>query len=227
MKHTGTLIVGLMALALFFNCNPTSSDNSSGSGTVKDVDGNVYHTIKIGTQTWTVENLKTTHYNDGTAIPNVTNTFSWENLTTEAYCWYDNDSVTNKNTYGALYNWYAVNTGKLAPAGWHVPTDAEWDTLAEYLGGADAAGEALKDTTCWNSPNTGATNRSGFSALPGGCRNGNGYFDLVGHYGYWWSATANDASNACLRGLGYGYSGLGRDNGYESCGFSVRLVKDN
>jgi len=226
MKRIGILIVGLMGLALFLNCNPASSDNSSGSSTVKDTDGNVYHTVTIGTQTWTVENLKTTHYNDGTTIPNVSDSAAWGNLTTGAYCWYNNSS-SNKSTYGALYNWYAVNTGKLAPKGWHVPTAAEWDTLAEYLGGADAAAGALKDTTCWKSPNTGATNSSGFSALPGGCRNINGYFNVILLFGNWWSATASNASIAYYRYLTFNNSILSKYDLGMSCGFSVRLVRDN
>jgi uncharacterized protein (TIGR02145 family) len=233
MKRISLLSIGIMALTLFLNCNPTSSDNSTNNnntvtGTVKDKDGNVYHTVKIGTQTWTVENLKTTHYNDGTAIPKVTNTSSWGNLTTGAYCWYDNDSTTNKNTYGALYNWYAVNTGKLAPAGWHVPTDADWDTLSAYLGGDNVSGGALKDTgtTYWNSPNTGATNSSGFSAIPGGYRSYNGSFNSIGYYGGWWSAAENFASDAYSRYLNYDFSYLYRNDSLKSYGFSVRLVRD-
>jgi uncharacterized protein (TIGR02145 family) len=100
---------------------------------VTDKDGNVYHTVTIGTQTWMVENLKTTKYNDGTAIPFITDNSAWANLTTPGYCWYNNDSTTYKNMYGALYNWYAVSTGNLAPKGWHVATDAEWTTLQNYL----------------------------------------------------------------------------------------------
>ena len=107
---------------------------------VVDIDGNVYHTVTIGTQVWMVENLKTTKYNDGTAIPLVTDNTAWGALTTPGYCWYNNDSATYKNTYGALYNWYAVNTGKLAPTGWHVPTDSEWTVLTTYLGGQSVAG---------------------------------------------------------------------------------------
>ena len=231
MKRISLLVIGIMALAIFLNCNPTSSNNNSNNNgtTVTDADGNVYHTITIGTQTWTVENLKTTHYNDGTAIPNVTDNTAWENLTTGAYCWYDNDSTTNKNTYGALYNWYAVNTGKLAPAGWHVPTDADWDTLSAYLGGDNVSGGALKDTgtTYWQSPNTEATNSSGFSALPGGYRSYNGDFSSIGNYGFWWSATEINASSAYYRGLGYDGSHLGSyGDGGKSCGFSVRLLRD-
>jgi uncharacterized protein (TIGR02145 family) len=231
MKRIGTFIVGLMVLALFLNCNPTSSNNNTivFTDSVTDADGNVYHAVTIGTQTWTVENLKTTHYNDGTAIPNVTDNSTWNNLSTGAYCWYNNDSVTNKKTYGALYNWYAVNTGKLAPAGWHVPTDAEWDTLSAYFGGDHVSGGALKDTgtTYWKSPNTGATNRSGFSALPGGSRD---YYDLfyyIGNCGYWWSATAYSASWAYYRFLSFNFSYLYSANFTKSCGFSVRLVRDN
>jgi len=197
--------------------------------TFTDIDGNIYHTVKIGTQTWTVENLKTTKYNDGTAIPLVTDGTAWGNLTTGAYCWYNNDVNANKATYGALYNWYAVNTGKLAPTGWHVPTDAEWTTLSTYLGGDNVSGGALKEagTAHWASPNSGATNSSGFSALPGGYRYYNGYFYYIGSYGYWWSATETAASGAYYRYLFYDYSDLSRNSYFKSCGFSVRLVRDN
>jgi uncharacterized protein (TIGR02145 family) len=194
--------------------------------TVTDTDGNVYHTVKIGTQIWTAENLKTTKYNDGTAIPQTT-VIPWGDLTTGAYCWY-NDSSQYKTIYGALYNWYAVNTGKLAPAGWHVPTDAEWDTLAEYLGGDSVAGGKLKNTgtTYWSSPNTGATNSSGFSALPGGYRGDSGGFSNVGNTGCWWSATEYDASDAYHRGLDCINFNLFRGYYYKSCGFSVRLLRN-
>ena len=136
--------------------------------TATDIDGNVYHTVTIGTQIWMVENLKTTRYNDGSPIPFVTDSSSWSNLTTPGYCWYNNDT-TNKNTYGALYNWFAVNTGKLAPTGWHVPTDDEWTTLTTYLGGESIAGGKLKETgtTHWRTPNAGATNEIGFTASSG------------------------------------------------------------
>ncbi|MCB9001260.1 MAG: fibrobacter succinogenes major paralogous domain-containing protein [Bacteroidales bacterium] len=160
------------------------------NGTVTDIDGNTYITVTIGNQVWMAENLKTTHYNDGTAIPNVTDGNEWAALTTGAYCWYSN-ATAYKDTYGALYNWYAVNTGKLAPTGWHVATDAEWTTLTTYLGGESVAGGKLKetDTTHWASPNTGATNETGFTALPGGYRGRGGAFGGIGGYGYWWSAT--------------------------------------
>ena len=199
--------------------------------TVTDADGNVYHTIKIGTLIWTVENLRTTHYNDGTAIPSVTDNTAWSDLTTGGYCWYNNDSATYKKWYGALYNWYAVNTGKLAPAGWHVPTDAEWDTLSAYLGGDNVGGGALKSvgTIFWKSPNKGATNSSGFFALPGGYRSHNSSigFGGVREYGNWWSATEYYVSYACQRYLSCYEDCIYRYYYYKNSGFSARLVKDN
>jgi uncharacterized protein (TIGR02145 family) len=181
---------------------------------VKDIDGNVYNTVTIGTQTWMKENLKTTHYANGTAIPLITGNSNWEALTdtSKAYCWYDNDSATNANTYGALYTWSAAMNGAassssspssiqgVCPTGWHLPSDDEWTTLTDYLGGEAVAGGKLKETgtTHWQSPNEGATNESGFTALPGGYR----YFIpdtfyYIGNYGYWWSSTEGVPFRAC------------------------------
>jgi uncharacterized protein (TIGR02145 family) len=198
------------------------------SNTVTDVDGNIYHTVTIGTQTWMVENLKTTKCNDGTAIPLVTDTTAWHILATPGYCWYNNDSAAYGNDYGALYNWFAVNTGKLAPKGWHVPTDAEWTTLTTYLGGESNAGLPLKDTTHWSSPNY-ATNTSGFSALPGGYRNFYGTFYSIGTNGYWWSSTAygEGATYSWSRFMYYNFSDVNRYSSSVTLGFSVRCIKDN
>jgi len=204
--------------------------HAASTSTITDVDGNVYHTIEISTQTWTVENLKTTHYNDGAAIPLVTDSATWTNLTTGACCWYNNDSVTYKKIYGALYNWFAVNTGKLAPTGWHVSTFAEWNTLVKYFGNEVLASPALKDTgtTYWNSPNTGATNKSGFSALPGGYRHDKGYFNNIGNFGVWWSTPAIDASSAYAPELSNDVNILYiACFSVKSCGYSIRLVRDN
>ena len=156
-----------------------------------DIDGNAYKAIKIGNQVWMYENLKTTKLNDGTAIPLVTTSAAWGNLTTPGYCWYNNDEASNKNVYGALYNWYTINTGKLCPAGWHVPTVAEWTTLTTFLGGESVAGGKLKETGIahWKSPNTGASNETGFTALPGGFRDFDGVFAQIYNSGCWWSAT--------------------------------------
>jgi uncharacterized protein (TIGR02145 family) len=200
-------------------------------GTMTDQEGNIYKTITIGTQTWMAENLRTAIYNDGTVIPMVTEKTTWANLTSGAYCNYNN--TTNSDTiatYGRLYNWFAVNTGKLAPKGWHVPTDDEWTTLTNILGGSSTAGGKLKEagTIHWNGSNLGATNESGFTALPGGIRGTNGVFDGIGGYGYWWSVTEYDASSSWVWDWAMYYDGsyVLRDLDYEELGFSVRCVKD-
>jgi uncharacterized protein (TIGR02145 family) len=192
-------------------------------GTVSDVDGNTYSTIMIGTQVWMTENLKTTKYNDGTSIPKVTGDAAWLNLTTPGYCWYNNDSITYKTPYGALYNWYAVNTGNLCPAGWHVPTEAEYRTLDTYLG--SNSGGKLKEigTTHWASPNTGATNETGFTSLPSGERYD--AFYAIGYYGFWWSTLDYSATHAGVM-IQYNNSGIMDGDWYKKqCGFSVRCLK--
>jgi uncharacterized protein (TIGR02145 family) len=198
------------------------------SNTVTDVDGNVYRTVKIGTQVWMSENLKTTNYNDGTSIPLVTEGTVWANLSTPGYCWYNNDASNYKATYGALYNWYPVNSGKLCPKGWHVPLDAEWTILTAYLGGQSLAGGKLKEkgTTHWQSPNTGATNESGFTALPGCGRVANGTFCLIGGYGGWWSLSEHSETTAYGRDVGYSNSGINKYYDSKRSGFSIRCLRD-
>jgi len=193
--------------------------------TISDYDGNVYNTVKIGGQIWMAENLKTTKYNNGTDIPLVTDNTAWANLTTPAYCWYNNNS-SYKDTYGALYNWYTVNTGNLCPSGWHVPSDAEWTTLIDYLGGEPGGKLKETDTTHWHSPNIGATNESGFTALPGGVRDVSGMFGNIGYYGYWWSATEDGTDLAWYRDMTYNGSYVARYNTHKKLGFSVRCVRD-
>jgi uncharacterized protein (TIGR02145 family) len=183
------------------------------AGDVKDADGNVYQSVKIGNQVWTVENLKTLKYNDGTPIPLVSDSAQWGSLTTGACCYYNNDAA-NKEKSGVLYNWHAVKTGKLAPTGWHVPVEAEWDTLVNYLvangytwNGVTTGGEIAKSLavkTDWRKysvagtpgNNPGGNNKSGFSGHPGGCRNKYGSFSDLGSGSYWWSATAVDSTAA-------------------------------
>lgn len=195
--------------------------------TVTDIDGNVYHTVTIGTQVWMVENLKTTKYRDGTSIPNVTDNAAWDNLTTGAYCDYNN-TPSNSATYGRLYNWYAATDAhNIAPTGWHVPTDAEWSTLTTYLGGESVAGGKLKEigTTHWAGPNTGATNETGFTALPSGYRDGSFYY--VGISGWWWSATESIvATHAYLRFMSYYYSDVDGYGISKERGLSIRCVRD-
>jgi uncharacterized protein (TIGR02145 family) len=194
-------------------------------GLVSDNDGNTYKTIQIGTQTWMAENLKTTKYNDGTAIPKVTDVVTWTGLTTPGYCWYTNDSVS----YGALYNFYSVIISKLCPTGWHVPSDAEWTTLITYLGGESVAGDKQKETgiTHWESPNTGATNESGFTALPGGYRNYDGSFTSIRKDGYWWSSTESSSVDAYYNDLFYDSDIAASDDSDKKDGFSVRCLMDN
>ena len=199
-----------------------------GNYKILDIEGNQYKVVKIGTQTWMAENLKTTKYNDGTPITNVTDNASWAALTTGAYCDYYN-TPGNSDTYGRLYNWFAVNTGKLAPFGWHVPTDAEWTTLTDYLGGLTVAGGKLKETgtSHWVTPNTGATNSTGFTALPSGDRYYlGGMFGDVGYRGYYWSSTAYNDTYAWNRGLFYDYATVGHLSNRKQNGFSVWCVRD-
>jgi uncharacterized protein (TIGR02145 family) len=198
------------------------------SNTVTDIDGNVYHTVKIGTQVWMAENLKTARYNDGTSIPLVTSGSTWANLTTPGYCFYENDASVNKATYGAMYNWYTVSTGKLCPGGWHVPSDVEWTTLTNYLGGENTAGGKLKQTglSLWSSPNDGATNSSGFTALPAGYRQEDGSFYNINDDDMWWSSTLNKPRVAWGRNVNYNYNYVTIDSYDKNYGFSVRCIKN-
>jgi uncharacterized protein (TIGR02145 family) len=196
---------------------------------INDIDGNSYNTVWINGKNWMAENLKTTRYNDGTALPLVTGGDEWDDLTTPAYCWYNNDSTTYAQTYGALYNWYTVHTGKLCPDGWHAPSNDEWSELTNYLGGVNIAGGKLKETgtTHWLSPNEGATNETGFTALPGGYRSSNGGFDYIGNLGYWWSATEYDSGSAWYRNMTSNFSHIYQNDGNKGYGFSVRCVRDD
>jgi uncharacterized protein (TIGR02145 family) len=193
-----------------------------------DYDGNAYPTFTIGTQTWMAENLRVTHYRNGDAIPNVTDNTAWAALSTGAYCWYNNDQATNAK-YGVLYNWYTVNDSRgLCPQGWHAPTQAEWTGLTTYLGGWEVAGGKMKSVSAlWFSPNTDATNNSGFSGLPGGFRVYNGTFYNIGNLGYWWSSTEYTSTYAWYRYLysNSGYVSVSDDD--KRFGFSVRCLRDN
>jgi len=209
--------------------------------TVTDIDGNVYHTVTIGTQVWMVENLKVTHYRNGDAIPLVTDSTSWINLTTGAYCNYDNNA-NNAITYGRLYNWYAVDDSRnIAPEGWHVPTDDEWKRLEMYLGmsqseadefgfrGTDQGSQLAGNADLWYDGalvSNAAFGSNGFAVLPGGYRNEIGSFDSMGYYAYFWSSTEYGSLIAWSRVLYYGNSGVYRGNYYKHYGFSVRCVRD-
>jgi uncharacterized protein (TIGR02145 family) len=215
------------ALADVINVTFSTSNSCGSNTTVTDIDGNVYQTVSIGTQCWMKENLKVSKYRNGDPIPtNLSNT-AWQTATTGAYAIYNNDAGNN-TTYGKLYNWYAVaDTRNLCPVGWHVPSDGEWTTLENYLGGRPVAGGKLKSTsTLWTTPNTGATNESGFSGLPGGNRNGNGTFNGVGGNGNWWSSTESSTTFARFRHLNYYIGNSNLSSYYKLDGFSVRCLRD-
>jgi uncharacterized protein (TIGR02145 family) len=222
----------LSGMVLLFAGSCTKSDDSTNNttgNTVTDIDGNVYSTVTIGTQVWMASNLKTTKYRDGSPIPLVTDSLGWHNLTSGAYCDYNNDP-TNSATYGRLYNSYAVSDSRnIAPAGWHVPTHVEWTVLSDFLGGETLAGGKLKETGTahWQTPNTVATNESGFTAYPGGMRHSSdGSFSGIFTNGFWWTITTDINSTAYMRGLNYNDGGLGHALYDRTPGFSLRCVKD-
>ncbi len=210
----------------------TQDGSGNGAFTVKDIDGNIYQTVVIGTQTWMAYNLKTTVFTDGSPIQYTPETEIWARMTSPAYCWYANDE-DNKEIFGGLYNWYTISSGKLAPEGWHIPSRAEWITLIDYLGGEEEAGGKMKEEgfVHWENPNTEADNSSGFTALPGGGRYGfcSGFHDIL-KKGYWWTATPSDTSeNAYFYYLDTNSGSI--DNGDDLLkakifGFSVRCIKD-
>ncbi len=226
--------------------------NAGLNGVVMDIDENTYKTIKIDTQLWMAENLKTTRYNDGTVIPKLTNSAAdsaaWSNLTTPAYSWYDNDSTKYAKLYGALYNYYTVadtNSLNVCPTGWHVPTDAEWTGLTDFLtnnaygygGSGTDIGKSMASTFGWTDSSgtvgdvgndQGTNNSSGFAGLPGGIRSNDANFKDIGDYGYWWSSSKDDTdtSSAWSRFLDYSSGDVSRYSGNKKSGYSVRCLRD-
>lgn len=213
------LFCGLCLMAVS-GCSKSGDD-------ITDGDGNVYTSITIGTQDWLFENLRTTRLNDGTAIQHVPGISAWAAATNAAYCWYNND-VASKEDYGALYNWKTVSTGKLCPRGWHVPTDAEWTVLTDYLGGVAGAAYKVKEngTAHWLTTTAQVTNSSGFTALPGGYRDYSGQFDRQGSIGYWWTATEENTGNAWYRSVFENYDEVYGSFTNKSFGYSVRCIRD-
>jgi uncharacterized protein (TIGR02145 family) len=196
---------------------------------VMDVDGNHYNTVTIGNQVWLQENLRVTLFNNWTPVHLVSDNTEWSSLITSGYCWYNNEELTNRQPYGALYNWDAVNSGNLCPVGWHVPSASEWEILIGYLGGNAIAGGRLKEsgTEHWSAPNTGATDESGFTAVPGGVRQSTGIFSDIGLAGNFWTSTRSIDSDPQIVILN---SNSGEANNIGFCnptaGISVRCVRD-
>jgi uncharacterized protein (TIGR02145 family) len=218
----------VVIVVLMVGCSKDSAETPpTNISTITDIDGNVYETIVIGNQTWMKTNLNVSNYKDGTPIPEVTDPVEWAKLTTGAWCYYDYDS-SNGEVYGKLYNWYAVIDKRgLAPTGTSIPTDAEWTTLTSFIG--SEAGGKMKETepSNWTSPNSKATNSSGFTGIPGGYIISNGTFHFLGDYGYWWSSTSNvdDVTMAWNRSLNYNSGIACRSYDTKKYGFSVRCIK--
>lgn len=236
--HYKTIYVPSLNLVNRFKTNVNDSDTSTmlnpylrlASGLL-DIDGNNYPIIKIGNQIWMKENLRVSRYRNGDLIPNVTDNTAWGTLTSGGRSWYNNDSTNNENPYGNLYNWYAVTDSRgLCPSGWHVPSDSEWDVLTNSLGGLSVAGGKMKSvgTTYWISPNKDATNESGFSALPGGCRGNDGNFYNILGYAFFWSATEFDNANAWYRYINHNFADVYRNynDASKAGGATVRCLKD-
>lgn len=218
----------VMGIICFLNqsCKKDDKDNTTTQtptgNTVTDIDGNVYHTVTIGTQVWMVENLKTTKYRDGSSIPNISNS-TWNTLTTGAYRDYNN-TPSISNTYGRLYNWYAITDSRnIAPTGWHVPTYAEINTLVNYLGGIGVAGGKLKASSSYT-PAWDGTNSSGFTALPAGYTLTS--YNGQGSLAYFWTTTETNTTQGKYFGLGTGYASTFYLDDVKTGGFSVRCVKD-
>ena len=197
------------------------------SNKITDGDGNIYTSVKIGTQEWTSENLITTKYADGTPIPNVTDSSQWGNLTTGAWSYYNNNSQ-NDSTYGKLYNWHAASDLRnVCPTGWHVPTDAEWTVLNDYLavnGHSGMEGTTLKSTSGWSRNN--GTDDYGWFGLPGGYRNNDGVFYFIANVGSWWSSSEGKTNNSWYRLLNYNNDKVYRNSFSMRNGFSVRCLRN-
>jgi uncharacterized protein (TIGR02145 family) len=229
------ILIFACIVLLIFGCKKeetgnTNTDHTGETGTVNDYDGNTYNTIGIGTQIWMIQNLNVTHYRNGDPIPNITDNNGWNATTSGAYCNYNND-LGYSTTYGKLYNWLAVkDTRNIAPTGWHVPTDDEWETLINFVGDKTTAGSILKEmgNTHWISGNSDATNQYGFQGLPGGWRINMGNFFYLHERGFWWTK-----SNDYLPGNFAHAWGMHMDSiaitGYatiQNFGLSVKCVKD-
>ena len=250
-KQKNTLIFKLLIIGLaLISCSKKDDPQTASTlyvitGTVKDIDGNVYDTVKIGTQTWMVQNLKTTHYRNGDSIPNVKDAATWANISTDGYCNYNND-LNNGTKYGHLYNWFAASDSRnLAPAGWHVATSADWTILQDYLiangynyDGTTSGNKIAKSLSAKTDWYTGGTtigaigyglinnNRTGFTALPGGYRIDTGSFANTTYHAFWWTTTESSSTNAIYTYLHFSEPTLTIYPSSKKWGRSIRCVKD-
>lgn len=230
-------------LIIAFTCSLISCNTVSEpifGGTITDVEGNIYNTVTIGSQTWMMENLKTTHYRDSTLIPILKDSAAWANTTSDAYCWYKNDSIAYKENFGALYNWYTVNTGKLAPKGWHVASADEWllleNNISTYINKSKSIAKTIASKVLWaralNSGTVGyepnLNNYSGFNALPGGYRLNNIHsFSKMDSIGAWWTSSQSDTIRFSWSiSIANDQSTIDRRAQQKWYGFSVRCIKD-
>jgi uncharacterized protein (TIGR02145 family) len=222
MKLLNTIVKLLLVSLLALQC---SKDEKS-TEPVTDIDGNTYKTVKIGTQIWMAENLKTSRLNDGTDIPIIKDVTAWMNLTTPAFCWYKNNEIPYKTEYGALYNGYTISTAKLCPDAWHIPSNEEWNTLRSFLGDSLKVGNKLKEagTLHWLSPNKG-DNSTGFTALPGGVRYFEGTFASEGTFTGFWSSTESNGEE-WYSGLYHADATFTIYHQNKKNGFSIRCLKN-
>ncbi|MCX6158416.1 MAG: fibrobacter succinogenes major paralogous domain-containing protein [Ignavibacteriae bacterium] len=218
MKRTNIFELAML-LMLFCSFAVTNAQ-------IMDIESKTYKTVIINNLEWTAENLNVEHYRNGDLIPQVKDKEEWSKLTTGAWCYYDNDT-NNGMVYGKIYNWYAVNDPRgLSPEGWHIATDSEWDGLIKYLGDYLEAGGKIKANDLWESPNKGATNESGFTALPSGLRYDVGEFNFSRVFAYFWTSSESDNETAWAHLISYKNTVVFRFNGYKKDGYAVRCVKD-
>ena len=218
---------GLLLMLLILTCCKRS-EKGKAEDIITDIDGNKYHTLTLGTQVWMVENLNVIRFQNGDLIPNVIEDAHWEKSIEAAYSYYQNNKKNGK-VYGKLYNWHTISDSRgLCPPGWHVPSDEEWQILSDFLGGNEVAGNLMKESGFkhWKMPNEGATNSSGFSALPAGGRDEYGKFFTDSFGGHWWSATEDGTIDVWVRSIYYEYGSILRDSYHKNSGFSIRCIKD-
>ncbi len=217
-------LLAFTLVTLVMGCN----EENNPPDPLTDIEGNIYKTVLVGNQVWIAENLRTSTLADGTEIPEITDPGDWSELASSGLCWYNNDKAANKDSYGALYNHYTVNSGKLCPEGWHVPSRDELLQMRDVLGDTLTGGGKLKEegTLHWNSPNTGAVNSTGFTALPAGIRYFEGTYNSLSYFTSFWSSTAADDNKAWYLSLYYSDAVAAMNKTSKKDGFSVRCIKD-